>query len=238
MYKFYYNGYKIKSDIDQQSAINILNLVIDFSKDYFTVFKDDKKCLVAKFHFDISSDSYIVKIPRARSIRYWERLLTIFRDGESFRQFSNFKKLILLGFNAPTPILATEKRSRGIVIDSFIIYKYIEGRLATPEDVDIIAPELIKLLNLGFTRKDPHPQNFIIASDGVYFIDFHIKRPFFFNKLRCCMEYCKFLETTPSGSRYIEQLTKSKILFSLAIILQRYLSSFRKLRRKISKKLK
>ncbi len=232
------SAYKLVSHLDKATSCSLLEKVASGTLSPLEVFKDDSKCYVAKYTSEELPDIFIVKKPRARCGRYWERFLTLFRSGESFRQFSNLKKLQSLGFNGPTPLLAAEKRRWGMVVDSFLMSTYINGRLATSADTDIIAPELIKLLNLGFTRKDPHPQNFIISSDGVYFIDFHIKRPFFFNKLRCCMEYCKFLETVPNGSRYIDSLTKSKALYSFANFLQRYLSWYRRLRRKISRNLK
>ncbi len=232
------SDYKIVSHLDNATSCSLLKQVASGTLSPLEVFKDDSKCYVAKYTSEEIPDIFIIKKPRARCERYWERFLTLFRAGESFRQFSNLKKLQSLGFKGPTPLLAAEKRRWGMVVDSLLISTYINGRLATPTDVDVVAPELINLLNLGFTRKDPHPQNFIIAPDGIYFIDFHIKRPLFFNKIRCCMEYCKFLETVPSGSRYINFLTRSGALYSLANFLQKYFSSYRRLRRKISKKLK
>ncbi|MFO7799075.1 MAG: hypothetical protein R6V22_04850 [Rhodohalobacter sp.] len=232
------SGYKIVSHLSNATSCSLLKQVASDTLLPLEVFKDDSKCYVAKYTSEVVPDIFIIKKPRARCKRYWERFLTLFRPGESFRQFSNLKKLQALGFKGPAPLLAAEKRRWGMVVDSLLISTYINGRLATSTDVDVVAPELINLLNLGFTRKDPHPQNFIIAPDGVYFIDFHIKKPFFFNKLRCCMEYCKFLETVPSGLRYIDCLTRSNTLYSLANFLQRYLSSYRRLRRRISKRLK
>lgn len=232
------SGYKIVSHLSNATSCSLLEQVTSGTLLPLEIFKDDSKCYVAKYTSEEVPHHFIIKQPRARCERYWERFLTLFRSGESFRQFSNLKKLQALGFSGPIPVLAAEKRRWGMVVDSFLISTHINGRLATATDVDVIAPELIKLLNRGFTRKDPHPQNFIITPDGVYFIDFHIKKPLFFNKLRCCMEYCKFLETVPSGSRYIDGLTRSNTLYSLACFFQRYLSSYRRLRRSISKKLK
>jgi len=231
--KLYINNYIIKTTLDDDIACRLTSEILDESFSVIKSFRDNEKCLVTTFTTGHMPGIFVLKVPKARFSRYWERFLTLFREGEPLRQFSNMLKLRELGFRGPAPVLAAEKRYYGYVCDGFIAYEYIDGRQATPDDAHIIAPELIKLLKLGYIRKDPHPRNFIIKNDEIYFIDFNIKKPIFFNKIRCMMEFCKFLERAPEGASYKSNLIDSNAVFLIAKYTQQTVSSFRRTRRKI-----
>lgn len=231
--KLYINNYRIRTTLDDDTTNRLALEILDESYSVIKNFRDNEKCLVTKFTTDHVPGTFILKVPKARFSRYWERFLTLFREGEPLRQFSNMIKLRELGFRGPAPVMAAEKRCDGYVCDGFIVYEYIDGRQATPDDAHIIAPELIKLLKLGYIRKDPHPRNFILKNDEIYFIDFNIKKPLFFNKIRCMMEFCKFLERAPEGASYKSNLIDSNAGFLIAKYIQQLVSSFRKTRRKI-----
>jgi hypothetical protein len=140
--QFFIQDYRVFSILSYEVSSVFIDQIIYKRLNIKEVYKDSKKCLVAKFKCDILDDYLIIKVPRARSNQIWERFLTLFRYGESIRLFNDLQKMKDLGFNGPLPVLAAERRRYGVVVDGFIIYYYIEGRIATPDDVDLIAPEL------------------------------------------------------------------------------------------------
>ncbi|MDR9424095.1 MAG: hypothetical protein RI567_02285 [Marinobacter sp.] len=158
--------------------------------EFDSVFKDTPKCLVARFdHPELGP--CVLKVPRARSGRRWERFLTLFRAGEAIRQFKNMEMLLELGLQGPTPVLAAEKRQNGVVVDSFYVYSFVEGREGEVKDRPAIINALLPLYEKRYCRADPKVGNHILNGNSVYLIDFRIKRPILFGSLRCAMEFCQ-----------------------------------------------
>lgn len=204
---------------------------------YESVFKDTSKAFVGVLKVDDNLKG-LVKIPRSRNHRRWERFLTLFRDGEALRQFSQHLRLKGLGLRGPTPLLAVERRSYGMVVDGFYIYEFINGRSGTQADRDLIATELLKLYELGYRRKDPKPANFVICSDGVYLIDFSLNKPFFFSKIRRAMELSQFSASFSRYQRYGEKLGFSPFVIGSGWRLQKLSQRVRKARRGLVKRMK
>lgn len=179
----------------------------------------------------------MLKIPRARSERWWERFLTLFRSGEAVRQFFYMEKLNQLGLNGPRPLLAAEKRSKGVVVDSFYIYSAVNGRDGKPKDLPIIVQTLVPLYKQGYCRADPKVGNHIISGEDVYLIDFRIKRPLIFGKIRRAMEFSKLAGTIQLAQDIGRQTGCSYTVVNIAWIANNLLKHIHKIRRKIKKRM-
>lgn len=230
--EYFIKNYHVVSFLDHDLSSSVID---QYNNDELTIidaYKNKKRGLVAKFKTDLLDGEFTIKVPQSRSNRIWERFLTLFRPGESIRLFNNFIKLQNIGFKGPSPLLAAERRRYGVVVEGFIIYHYIDGRRATSQDAHMIAPVLLTFYSLGYTRNDPKPNNFLISPGGdVYFIDFKLNKPIFFNKTRCLVECCKFLGKVPGGYEYLTELPSSNTQFKLALFIQKTLKTLRKIRR-------
>lgn len=193
-YNFKHPGseYHVYSRVPRPIAEDIVTRVLSENLELKRILKDRPKCLVAQFgHADLGD--LVLKIPHDRNHRRWERFLTLFRPGESVRQYQNMEKLETLGLNGPLSILAAERRQAGVVTDSFYIYSFIEGREGVWADLPLIVDTLVPLYQKGYRRNDPRVANHIINDRGVYLIDFRVTHPVPFNRLRCAMEYCRLV---------------------------------------------
>ena len=70
----------------------------------------------------------VLKCPREKNTRQWIRFTTLYRKGEAFKAIYNMDKLKNLGIKSNRPLMAMEKRRWGMVVDSWFVYTYEEGR--------------------------------------------------------------------------------------------------------------
>ena len=97
----YYNGKLIDE--------NFYNNFIEHKNyDILEILKDDKRSLVMLI--DINKNKYVLKVPREKNKRKWQRFISIFRGGESMREFLQLEKLKKYNFNAPAPLIAIEEK--------------------------------------------------------------------------------------------------------------------------------
>jgi heptose II phosphotransferase len=183
-------GYRVLTAMPEASARQLVSKIVSNKIEFKTVFKDRPKCLVASFESG-EAGHLVLKIPKARSRRPWERFLTLFRYGEGVRQFWNMQELDALGVLGPRPMLAAEKRRFGVVTDTFYVYSLVKGRQASPRDLPIIIKALAPIYQQGYCRSDPRVANHIVDGECIYLIDFRITKPWFFGRLRCAMEVCQ-----------------------------------------------
>ena len=211
---FLYRGYRIRSTEDEALTRRFLDSILRKSYEVQRVFKDSKSTYAAQLK--IEDESLVLKIPRSRLRRKWEKLLTLVRDSESFRTFENLKMMLQLGFKAPVPLLAGEKRRKGFVVDSFCCYRFEEGREAGPSDAQAVVEELLRLHDKGYLRSDAKPANFLMTDEGVTFIDFRLKRPVIFPRLKLLMELAHFVQVYPESLKFVPDEIQNSNLFALA----------------------
>lgn len=214
------SGYHVRSRLLRPAAEDIVVKVLAENLELKRVLKDKPKCLVAQFQYPGAGDM-VLKIPHDRNGRLWERFLTLFRPGESVRQYQNMEKLKELGLNGPLPILAAERRRGGVVTDSFYVYSFVQGREGVWEDLPVIVDTLIPLYQQGFRRNDPRVANHIINEQGVYLIDFRVDSPRPFNRLRCAMEYCRLVGDRRKALEVGSRVGTPRVLTWMAWYLQR-----------------
>ncbi|MBJ6138732.1 lipopolysaccharide core heptose(II) kinase RfaY [Marinobacter litoralis] len=228
--RLHYRGYSVATSLPDPAAKELMDSFLDNSYEKIKIIKDNKHNFVAQAQTP-SLPNVIVKQPRKRNSRRWERFLTLFRPGEAVRIYNSHLKLLELGFNCPEPLLAAEQQRAGMVRDSVVAYRFQEGRSARGEDTELVSYELQRLHQKGYTRGDPKALNFIVHDGSVYFIDFKLARPSWFRKHSIRMEYAHFLHTMPEGIRYLPPKEQHSPGFLFAAWLRRTVSNLKKKKR-------
>ena len=195
------------------------------------VFKNDRQTYSALIRLD--AQLYVIKIPKERNNRLWQRFLSLFRASEAVRYYRSMVRLRDLGFHAPEPVVALEKRWLGVVVDSCLIYRYRNGRKATSEDAALVLPNLLALHKTGYLRNDPHAKNYLIDHDSVVFIDFRLKRPVLLRRFRLYRELAQFLRTSPLAWDLLPGEISHSLLLRLAVGLDEVFRSVRHARRRL-----
>ncbi|HLV77807.1 MAG TPA: hypothetical protein VKY53_07800 [Marinobacter sp.] len=211
-------------------AMSLVDDCLDRNLEVVDELKNNPHNYVARVNSS-SVDGLILKEPRKRNKRRWERAMTRFRDGEALRVFDSHTRLEALGFHCPRPVLAAELREGGVVTESFFLYQFQDGQPATAGDAECVAHELQRLHALGYTRGDPKAQNFLIHEGQVYFIDFKLSRPTLFARHSTRMEYAHFLHTMPEGIRYLPEAERNSVGFRFAVWLRRLVSDLKRKKR-------
>lgn len=194
---FRYRDYKIVTAADTATSKGLVDELLDGRYQREHVFRDNWRTLSACIR--VSGNLVMLKVPRARNQRLWERCLSIFRGSDALRSFRHLQQMKEMELYAPTPVLAGEKRQIGFVTDSFVCYHYVDGRPAGPEDVPVVLEALRKLHQQGYLRTDAQIANFLIAGDSVVFIDFRLKKPWFLPALQKARELDRFLRSCPDA---------------------------------------
>lgn len=230
-----HEGYRLEASIPDGEAISLLQAVLREQYRVVTLLKDSRHCWVARVV--IGERDLVLKKPRARNSRAWERFLTLFRDGESIRRHRSIALLDHLGGKGPEPIMGAERREAGRVVDGFFLYGFVEGRQASSRDIRTVARALLRLHEQGYLHGDAQLQNAIINEGQAYFIDFKTRRPRFLTRMRLLMEYSKFLESAPLGYRYLDREVRDSRAFRLANNLQAGCSCLRRWRKAVKRRL-
>ncbi|MGL6023642.1 MAG: lipopolysaccharide core heptose(II) kinase RfaY, partial [Cetobacterium sp.] len=136
--------------------------------------KDDQRSRVHLIK--IENKKYVYKEPIEKNNKIWQRLLSVFRGGESKREFLNCEKIKKLGFLGPNPIVAFEKKRFLMTVDSFFLMEYVDGETSKIEHVDLVVKNLNAIHEKGYLHGDSQLSNFIIKEKKVYLIDCKLSR--------------------------------------------------------------
>lgn len=222
---------RVVSHLDPATGRKLIDKVLSDEVPREKVFRDNWRTLSAKVHFQ--DEPLLLKVPRARNGRKWERFLTLFRESDALRTFRHIELMRSMGFAAPDPVLAFERRQRGIVVDSFVCYRFVEGRPAGLEDADKVLAALRALHQRGYLRGDAQLANFLIVGDVVVFIDFRLKKPWILPKLQKARELDRFLRSCPSSRLLLSPEEASSNWLWLASRLENISFALRNLKRQI-----
>lgn len=233
---FPYREYKVVTTVpNRQWTCRLVDAVIDGSLEPQHVFKSNPRTYSALLRLD--DQSIMLKVPRSRNKRKWERFLTLFRPSEGIRTFNNLAKMEQLGLIAPPPLLAAEKRHCGVVTDSFACYVFEEGRPAGPNDAEEVMSSLLQLHSLGYLRTDPQPANFLISERGVVFIDFRLKKARFPSRLNKNRELAKLARIYPECVPFIPTTITQTVGFRVAKFFEYTMANAKTLKRVLRQRL-
>ena len=139
------------------------------------VLKDDNRSRVLLINYQ--GEKLVVKEPREKNRRKWQRFLSIFRGSSSYLELKNCNKIIESGFLGAGGILAVEETNKLWVENSYFVSTYIEGNEGGIEDLEEIARELEGIHRRGYLHGDSQLVNFMVGEDGrIYLIDCKLSR--------------------------------------------------------------
>ena len=146
------------------SVDELLGLIEKFPK----VLKDDRRSLVKLG--EINGVQLVAKQPRDKNKRRWARALTLFGAGEARKTFTTLLEFKNKGIESLTPFCLLEKRKLGMVVDSWLLYNYREGRESDKTCLAQIIGLLKKLHSNGYQHGDPNFGNFLVSPNGDIFL--------------------------------------------------------------------
>lgn len=220
---------KYEKDIlyyEDEKNIKIYDKIKNTCYNIERVFKNDQRSYVALIEMD--GKKYVLKRPIEKNRRKWQRFLSIFRGSESRREFKNIQRINKLGFNGATPYLAVETKVGACVVDSYLVYSYLEGEEGRTKDIELISKELKKIHAKGYLHGDSQVMNFLINGDTVYLIDTKLMR----NRYGKFGEVYEFIYLEESCDREIEY-DRESIYYKGAIALKKYIIWFADFKRRL-----
>jgi heptose II phosphotransferase len=234
---FFLKGpWHLVSNLDEATSCELLDAVVGGQVRREQVFRDNWRTLSARVRF--RDDELLLKVPRARNTRRWERLLTLFRGSDAVRSFWHLEHMAAMGFSAPEPVLAGEKWKSGVVTDSFVCYRYVDGRPAGPDEAPMVLDALRALHRKGYLRTDAQIANFLICGDAVVFIDFRLKKPRFLPALQKARELDRLIRSCPEAKTALTQDEALSWWLRVASWLENLNFGIRRLKRRFSDKRK
>lgn len=211
---------------DDEKSIKLYDKIKNTCYNIIKVMKDDQRSYVALIEID--GKNYVYKEPREKNRRKWQRFLSIFRGSESKREYQNIKNILKAGFNAATPYLAVEEKRGAMVVNSYLLYSYIEGRDGRGEDMEAIAQELREIHKKGYLHGDSHMANFLVGDGKIYLIDTKLMK----NKYGRFGEIFEFIYLEESYGHPIEY-DKESFYYKMAMVLKRYLLGLGELKKRL-----
>jgi len=173
-----YKGWNILYNGDSV-LLELFDQVVDRKNDlrHFHEIKNNRRSLVYRLEFN--GLSAILKNPREKNRKKWIRFTTLYRQGEAFRALLNLASLSKSGIASNKPLLAAEKRRFGMVVDSWILYTYENGRACRETDYPAVVETLEEMHTKSRLHGDPQIDNFLIQGNRVITIDSNPKTPLF-----------------------------------------------------------
>jgi len=214
----YYREEKYLKILDQLENLEVLE-----------VFKDDQRSKVSLFKFE--NEKLVFKVPREKNSRKWQRFLSMFRGSESYREYKQAEKINNTGLKTYKPIIAVEKKKNGVIIDSYFICSFLEGRTGSFKDLNKVKSELDKIHSLGYLHGDSQLVNFIIGDIHTYIIDSKFRKNIW-GKFGASYEYIYLEESCHREINY----DKQTIYYKVAKDVNRFLHWWGKVRKKIKNK--
>lgn len=141
------------------------------------IYKESQRNYVAKIKFN--NKYYVLKSPRNEFRIPQRRFFTRFKDGEVLTTLKNITNLKKRGLDIfANPLLAMTKRKNGVIIESYIILEYIDGKDAGEKKNEAI--ELVKKMHtFKVYHGDFNPGNFVFDGDKLKVIDTQAKKYWF-----------------------------------------------------------
>ncbi len=176
---FKYNEWRllVPSGTSKEEAQALFDSIDSSKYKLVSTLKANQRSKVSLINFN--SQQLVLKIPVEKNDRIWIRLMSLFRSGEAFKNLLGMGILNDNGIKTTIPVLAAEKRVFGVVINSWLIYHYIDGKPCLNEEQNY--PDIVNTLKEIHSKKllhgDPQIRNFIEKNGDIYAIDSNPKKP-------------------------------------------------------------
>jgi heptose II phosphotransferase len=113
----------------------------------------------------------VAKSPRGKDRRFWSRVRSLAGESQAFRTLRAVAALEAAGVPTPSGLLALERRRSGMVIESWLFTRWVDGAPCTALDVPDVIAVLRRLHAAGWVHGDAHIQNFVRGPRGVVVLD-------------------------------------------------------------------
>ena len=227
-HKYEDNMWRVLSAAEDQHLFSIIS-----HKEYtlLQTLKDHHRSMV--YLITINDKPYVLKVPSEKNSRLWIRLTTLFRDGEAFKNIKGMLTYKNVGIQSTEPIMAAEKRTSGMVTDSWLLYEYIDGKacLGNEEYYPLVVSKLALIHEKGYLHGDPQIRNFIYKQGTIYVIDSNPKPIGKFGFSRA-YEYAYLRKSAPGIEQYFGEIN-DWWLYKLAFRYDLWERKFVRTRRKI-----
>lgn len=162
------NGWNILSS---ENDLHLFDLVQNGSYEVVNTLKKHHRSLV--YQIKIAGKLYVLKIPSEKNKRWWIRFTTLLRTGEAFKNIKGMLRYRELGLCSTTPVIAAEKRTSGMVTDSWLLYEYLDGEpcLGHEDYYPLVIDELKRIHSKGYLHGDSQIRNFLYKNGKIYIID-------------------------------------------------------------------
>ena len=197
---------------------NFIAKILDNQYDDVKVLKADKRSFVKIIR--VNEKKYVLKIPREKNTRKWQRFVNIFRGSDSFRNFKSMEKLEEMVIPSTVSVLALEKRTP-FVVDSILVMELLEGKMPEKEDYPKILVALDDIHSKGYLHGDSQIQNFMVKDGKVYSIDLRLQRNIY-GEIGQMYEFIYLRESAKDIDKYYSEI-RNRISFKIAWIWKKWL---------------
>lgn len=161
----------IRDSMSESEAKRLFDIISTQGYSITSSLKDHHRSIVKRIAID--NQDYVLKIPLEKNQRPWIRFLTWFRLGEAFKNMHGMIKLWNVNIKTTIPVMAAESRTYGMVTDSWLLYKYLDGQscLDQQQHYDAVVRTLSGMHKKGYLHGDSQIRNFLAVQDEIYVID-------------------------------------------------------------------
>ncbi len=121
--------------------------------------------------FTFKEQSLVVKNPTQKDRNLWQRIISPIRDSEAKRDFTNSLDLLSKNLPVAEPVLYSERRKYGFLIESRFVATRIFGKVCSNPNRYMLLDSLSKLHSFGFVHGDPHIYNFLCTDQKAFILD-------------------------------------------------------------------
>jgi len=151
-----------------QPEIPSIEQLLEKIEDFDVTLKDDRRSLVKLGQ--LNGQKVVAKQHRDKNRRKWSRLLSLIGAAEAKLSFITLIEFKEKGIESLTPICLLEKKRLAMVVDSWLLYEYREGRSSDRSYLPQIIEQLKIIHRHGYRHEDPNFDNFLIDANGAMFL--------------------------------------------------------------------
>ena len=230
-----YKGIMNKKNVyfDELSSVKYFEILENKTYKTIKILKEDNRSIVKLIQ--IGSEELVLKIPVEKNTKKWQRFISLFRSGESSREFLNLEKILKNNFLGAKPYFAIESKKMGMTINSCILMEYIKGSTGKIEDLEIISATLNQIHEKGYLHGDSQLSNFMLAEGKAYLIDTKLIKNIYW-KFGNTYEFIYLEESCNEDIG--EYYNKKDMYYGVAKLFNRYLHFWGKIRSYVKKELR
>ncbi len=166
--------------------------------------RDDYRSYVGVFEVD--GLLVVAKSPRLKNEGGWSRFTTLLRSGEAAATVRACLHVRRKAIPVPEYICALERRSRGMIVDSWMFYFFVEATACGRDQYPLVVQTLQLLHQIGWVHGDPHIANFLGNDLGVHLIDCR-PRPARFGRWSECYDFVLLVNSRPELARHLGSIS-------------------------------